>query len=91
MRKIQIQLQETKPMRSIRIQLQEIRSLRRIRIRKHRFKPALFRYHLVEKEHESVEGSHVSSGSEDRAPAALARYRTANSVGKKPFFFLNPA
>jgi hypothetical protein len=29
----------------------------------------------VEKEHESVEGSHVSSGSEDRAPAALARYR----------------
>ena len=32
------------------------------------------RYHLVEKEHDSGEGSHLSGGSEDRAPAAMARY-----------------
>jgi len=31
------------------------------------------RYHLVEKEHDSGEGSHLSGGSEDRAPAAMAR------------------
>ena len=31
---------------------------------------------MVEKEHDSGEGSHLSGGSEDRAPAAMARYQT---------------
>ena len=30
---------------------------------------------MVEKEHDSGEGSHLSGGSEDRAPAAMARYK----------------
>jgi len=36
------------------------------------------RYYLVEKEHDSGEGSHLSGGSEDRAPAAMARAVTVH-------------
>jgi len=45
------------------------------------------RYHLVEKEHDSGEGSHVSGGSEDRAPAAMARAITVHADSKKVMYF----
>eukprot|EP00090_Calanus_glacialis_P010299 TRINITY_DN1867_c0_g1_i1.p1 TRINITY_DN1867_c0_g1~~TRINITY_DN1867_c0_g1_i1.p1 ORF type:complete len:964 (-),score=188.83 TRINITY_DN1867_c0_g1_i1:1805-4696(-) len=45
------------------------------------------RYHLVEKEHDSGEGSHLSGGSEDRAPAAMARAITVHADSKKVMYF----
>ncbi len=45
------------------------------------------RYHLVEKEHDSGEGSHLSGGSEDRAPAAMARAVTVHADTKKVMYF----
>eukprot|EP00094_Tigriopus_californicus_P002468 TCALIF_02385-PA protein Name:"Similar to Ago2 Protein argonaute-2 (Mus musculus)" AED:0.07 eAED:0.07 QI:0/0/0/0.5/1/1/2/0/1061 len=45
------------------------------------------RYHLVEKEHDSGEGSHLSGGSEDRAPAAMARAVTVHSDTKRVMYF----
>lgn len=45
------------------------------------------RYHLVEKEHDSGEGSHLSGGSEDRAPAAMARAVTVHSNTKEVMYF----
>ena len=45
------------------------------------------RYHLVEKEHDSGEGSHLSGGSEDRAPAAMARAITVHNDTKKVMYF----
>lgn len=45
------------------------------------------RYHLVEKEHDSGEGSHLSGGSEDRAPAAMARAVTVHNNTKKVMYF----
>ena len=46
------------------------------------------RYHLVEKEHDSGEGSHPSSlGSEDRAPAAMARAITVHTDSMKVMYF----
>ena len=46
------------------------------------------RYHLVEKEHDSGEGSHTSSlGSEDRAPAAMARAITVHTDSMKVMYF----
>ena len=45
------------------------------------------RYHLVEKEHDSGEGSHLSGGSEDRAPAAMARAVTVHNDTKKVMYF----
>ena len=45
------------------------------------------RYHLVEKEHDSGEGSHVSGGSEDRAPAAMARAVTVHQNTKEVMYF----
>ena len=46
------------------------------------------RYHLVEKEHDSGEGSHSSSlGSEDRAPAAMARAITVHTDSMKVMYF----
>ncbi len=47
----------------------------------------LFRYHLVEKEHDSGEGSHLSGGSEDRAPAAMARAILVHADTKKVMYF----
>ncbi|CAG9796507.1 unnamed protein product [Diatraea saccharalis] len=41
------------------------------------------RYHLVEKEHDSGEGSHQSACSEDRTPGAMARAITVHAVTKK--------
>jgi len=45
------------------------------------------RYHLVEKEHDSGEGSHLSGGSEDRAPAAMARAITVHTDTMKVMYF----
>ena len=45
------------------------------------------RYHLVEKEHDSGEGSHLSGGSEDRAPAAMARAITVHADTRKVMYF----
>jgi len=45
------------------------------------------RYHLVEKEHDSGEGSHLSGGSEDRAPAAMARAILVHADTKKVMYF----
>ncbi|KOB76404.1 Protein argonaute [Operophtera brumata] len=45
------------------------------------------RYHLVEKEHDSGEGSHQSSSSEDRTPGAMARAITVHAVTKKVMYF----
>eukprot|EP00090_Calanus_glacialis_P005897 TRINITY_DN1459_c0_g1_i2.p1 TRINITY_DN1459_c0_g1~~TRINITY_DN1459_c0_g1_i2.p1 ORF type:complete len:966 (-),score=299.23 TRINITY_DN1459_c0_g1_i2:1175-4072(-) len=50
------------------------------------------RYHLVEKEHDSGEGtenegSHLSGGSEDRAPAAMARAITVHADTMKVMYF----
>merc|ERR1719447_1830298 len=45
------------------------------------------RYHLVEKEQDSGEGSHLSGGSEDRAPAAMARAITVHADSKKVMYF----
>ena len=47
----------------------------------------IFRYHLVEKEHDSGEGSHLSGGSEDRAPAAMARAILVHADTKKVMYF----
>jgi eukaryotic translation initiation factor 2C len=45
------------------------------------------RYHLVEKEHDSGEGSHLSGGSEDRAPAAMARAVTVHQNTREVMYF----
>ena len=45
------------------------------------------RYHLVEKDHDSGEGSHISGGSEDRAPAAMARAVTVHTDSRKVMYF----
>jgi eukaryotic translation initiation factor 2C len=45
------------------------------------------RYHLVEKEHDSGEGSHLSGGSDDRAPAAMARAVTVHANTKEVMYF----
>lgn len=49
--------------------------------------PVLFRYHLVEKEHDSGEGSHQSGCSEDRTPGAMARAITVHADTKKVMYF----
>ena len=45
------------------------------------------RYHLVEKEHDSGEGSHVSGDSEGRAPAAMARAITIHANSREVMYF----
>ncbi|XP_018899039.1 protein argonaute-2 isoform X2 [Bemisia tabaci] len=45
------------------------------------------RYHLVEKEHDSGEGSHHSGCSEDRTPGAMARAITVHADTKKVMYF----
>ncbi|XP_063702172.1 protein argonaute-2 isoform X1 [Culicoides brevitarsis] len=45
------------------------------------------RYHLVEKEHDSGEGSHASGCSEDRTPGAMARAITVHADTKKVMYF----
>lgn len=45
------------------------------------------RYHLIEKEHDSGEGSHQSACSEDRTPGAMARAITVHAVTKKVMYF----
>jgi eukaryotic translation initiation factor 2C len=45
------------------------------------------RYHLVEKEHDSGEGSYLSGGSEDRPPAAMARAITVHTDSMKVMYF----
>ncbi|XP_037052468.1 protein argonaute-2 isoform X4 [Bradysia coprophila] len=45
------------------------------------------RYHLVEKEHDSGEGSHQSGCSEDRTPGAMARAITVHLETKKVMYF----
>ncbi|XP_022116643.1 protein argonaute-2 isoform X4 [Pieris rapae] len=45
------------------------------------------RYHLVEKEHDSGEGSHQSACSEDRTPGAMARAITVHAATKKVMYF----
>lgn len=45
------------------------------------------RYHLVEKEHDSGEGSHQSACSEDRTPGAMARAITVHADTKKVMYF----
>lgn len=45
------------------------------------------RYHLVEKEHDSGEGSHQSGCSEDRTPGAMARAITVHAETKKVMYF----
>lgn len=47
----------------------------------------LSRYHLVEKEHDSGEGSHQSGCSEDRTPGAMARAITVHADTKKVMYF----
>lgn len=47
----------------------------------------VFRYHLVEKEHDSGEGSHQSGCSEDRTPGAMARAITVHAETKKVMYF----
>ena len=46
------------------------------------------RYHLVEKEHDSGEGSHISGGSEDRPPAALNRAVTLHADTRELMYFV---
>ncbi|KZC11542.1 Protein argonaute-2, partial [Dufourea novaeangliae] len=45
------------------------------------------RYHLVEKEHDSGEGSHQSGCSEDRTPGAMARAITVHANTKRVMYF----
>ncbi|XP_046622419.1 protein argonaute-2 isoform X4 [Neodiprion virginianus] len=45
------------------------------------------RYHLVEKEHDSGEGSHQSGCSEDRTPGAMARAITVHADTKRVMYF----
>ncbi|XP_021965366.1 protein argonaute-2 isoform X2 [Folsomia candida] len=45
------------------------------------------RYHLVEKEHDSGEGSHQSGCSDDRTPGAMARAITVHADTKKVMYF----
>uniref|UniRef100_T1J113 Protein argonaute-1 n=1 Tax=Strigamia maritima TaxID=126957 RepID=T1J113_STRMM len=45
------------------------------------------RYHLVEKEHDSGEGSHQSGNSEDRTPSAMARAVTVHADTNKVMYF----
>lgn len=45
------------------------------------------RYHLVEKEHDSGEGSHQSGNSEDRTPTAMARAVTVHVDTNKVMYF----
>ncbi|XP_018016166.1 protein argonaute-2 [Hyalella azteca] len=45
------------------------------------------RYHLVEKEHDSGEGSHQSGNSEDRTPTAMARAVTVHNDTNKVMYF----
>lgn len=45
------------------------------------------RYHLVEKEHDSGEGSHQSGNSEDRTPTAMARAVTVHTDTNKVMYF----
>ena len=45
------------------------------------------RYHLVEKEHDSGEGSHQSGNSEDRTPTAMARAVTVHQDTNKVMYF----
>ncbi|CAG0893618.1 unnamed protein product [Darwinula stevensoni] len=45
------------------------------------------RYHLVEKEHDSGEGSHQSGNSEDRTPTAMARAVTVHPDTTKVMYF----
>lgn len=47
----------------------------------------IYRYHLVEKEHDSGEGSHQSGCSEDRTPGAMARAITVHADTKKVMYF----
>lgn len=49
--------------------------------------PFSHRYHLVEKEHDSGEGSHQSGSSEDRTPGAMARAITVHADTKKVMYF----
>lgn len=48
---------------------------------------SVHRYHLVEKEHDSGEGSHQSGCSEDRTPGAMARAITVHADTKKVMYF----
>jgi eukaryotic translation initiation factor 2C len=45
------------------------------------------RYHLVEKDHDSGEGSHHSGGSEDRNPHAMARAVKIHADAAKVMYF----
>ncbi|XP_055345664.1 protein argonaute-2-like isoform X2 [Paramacrobiotus metropolitanus] len=45
------------------------------------------RYHLVEKEHDSGEGSHHSGNSDDRAPSAMARAVQVHNDANKVMYF----
>lgn len=45
------------------------------------------RYHLVEKEHDSGEGSHQSGASDDRTPGAMARAIQVHADTKKVMYF----
>ncbi|XP_076639540.1 protein argonaute-1 [Colletes latitarsis] len=45
------------------------------------------RYHLVEKEHDSGEGSHQSGCSEDRTPGAMARAITVHANTRRVMYF----
>ncbi|XP_076246851.1 protein argonaute-1 isoform X2 [Calliopsis andreniformis] len=45
------------------------------------------RYHLVEKEHDSGEGSHQSGCSDDRTPGAMARAITVHANTKRVMYF----
>ncbi len=45
------------------------------------------RYHLVEKEHDSGEGSQVSGSSDDRAPAAMARAILVHANAREVMYF----
>jgi eukaryotic translation initiation factor 2C len=45
------------------------------------------RYHLVEKEHDSGEGSHHSGNSDDRAPSAMARAVLVHNEANKVMYF----
>ncbi|OQV21162.1 Protein argonaute-1 [Hypsibius exemplaris] len=45
------------------------------------------RYHLVEKEHDSGEGSHHSGNSDDRAPSAMARAVLVHNDANKVMYF----
>lgn len=45
------------------------------------------RYHLVEKEHDSGEGSHQSTSSEDRTVVAMERAIKVHAITKKVMYF----